>query len=113
MRTKNVLINGFEEIKILQQYMYLSEEHTVLVKNSIDVPLEIYMGENYHYYCRNLNFPNLPATNWSEHMTVNTMLAIIKQLKESPARRFPDKFSNGWEEVKSLLEANLILNVDV
>lgn len=102
MRTKNVLLDGFENIKILQQYLYMSEDNFITIENSIGVKLEIRMGENLHYYCKNTNFPDLPDTCWSDRMHPETMLSIIEQLKEEPAIEFPDSFKNRWEEIKMI-----------
>ena len=29
MRTKDILVNGFEDIKILLQYLYMNKNHTI------------------------------------------------------------------------------------
>lgn len=110
VRTKDILIDGFEDIRILQQYLYMSEEHFIEIENSIGVKLQIRMGENLHYYCKNMNFPNLPDACWSESMTNETMLAIIEQLKEKQATEFPSRFKSRWEELKTITLMNLYQN---
>lgn len=111
MRTKDILTDGFENIKTLQQYLYMSEEHFIEVENSIGVKLQIRMGENLHYYCKNMNFPDLPDMCWSENMTIETMLAIIEQLSEKCAVEFPGRFDNRWEEIKMLTLTQMALNI--
>lgn len=111
MRTRDVLVEGFDNIKILQQYLYMSEEHFIEIENSIGVKLQIRMRDNLHYYCKNMNFPDLPDMYWSENMTNETMLAIIDQLKEKEAIEFPLRFDNRWEEIRGLALMQLSLNV--
>lgn len=113
MRTKDILIDGFENIKILQQYLYMSEEHDVLIHNSIGVPLKIRMDENCIYRCQNMNFPDVPETNWSERMTIDETLNLIEVLKEEPAVEFPQRFENRWEEIKALTQTNVALNCNL
>lgn len=110
MRTTDVLLQGFENIKILQQYLYISEEHSITITNCIGVQLQIRMGENLHYYCKNMNFPNLPDACWSDNMHPTTMLNIIDQLKEIPAIEFPQSFANRWEEIKMITMTNVTQN---
>lgn len=110
MRTKDMLVNGFEDLATLLQYLYMSEDHSIEVENAIGVPLQIRMDENLRCFCKNLNFPHLPATNWTEEMSVPTIMAIIDQLKEKPATEFPQKFPSRWEEIKILTRTQLSLN---
>ena len=109
-RNNKILLEGFEEIKILQQYLYMSEEHFIEVKNSIDVTLQIRMRENLHYYVKNMNYADLGETCYSDEMTNETMLAIISHLKESPAVDFPDCFKSRWEEIKMTTMTNVTQN---
>lgn len=111
MRTRDMLIEGFENIKILQQYLYMSEEHSILIYNSIGVPLRLRMDDNGRYMCQNMHFPDLPETCWDKIMTVNVTLNVIEQLKEEPAVEFPQRFENRWEEIKALTQTNVSLNL--
>lgn len=111
MRTRDILVDGFNDILILQRYLYMSEEHYIEITNSIGVKLHIRMGENLHYYCKNTNFPDVPESCWSSDMTNNTMLAIIDQLKEVPAVEYPGRFRSRWEEIKALTGIQMSLNV--
>jgi len=111
MRSSIVLIEKFEDIKVLQQYLYMHESHFVEVTNVINVTLRIRMDENLDYYCKNMNFPDVQDMFWSEDMTNKTMLSIIRQLKDSPAIEFPERFESRWDEIKTLTLANLSLNV--
>lgn len=111
MRTNDILIDGFDNIRTLQRYLYMSEEHYIEVENVIGVKLQIRMSENLHYYCKNMNFPDLPGTCWSDNMTNENMLAIIDQLKESPAVEFPNSFKSRWEEIVTITSANVVQNM--
>ena len=102
MRTNDILIGGFDDICTLQRYLYMSEEHYIEIENIIGVKLQIRMRENLHYYCKNMNFPDLPDACWSENMTNEKMLAIIDQLKENPAVEFPNRFKSRWEEIVAI-----------
>ena len=77
MRSKTVLLQGFDNIKILQQYLYLSEENYVEVENSIGVKLRINMSDDTRYKCINMNFPDLPAIDYTSNIDIGTMLSII------------------------------------
>ena len=111
MRTNDILIGGFDNICTLQRYLYMSEEHYIEIENIIGVKLQIRMRENLHYYCKNMNFPNLPDICWSDNMTNENMLAIIDQLKEKPAVEFPNSFKSRWEEIVTITSANVVQNM--
>lgn len=102
MRTNDILLDGFNDIRTLQRYLYMSEEHYIEVKNVIGVKLRIRMGENLHYYCKNMNFPDSKETCYSDSMTNETILNIIDQLRENPATEFPNGFKSRWDEIKAL-----------
>lgn len=93
-----------------QRYLYMSDEHYIEIENVIGVKLRIRMGENLHYYCKNMNFPDLPDACFSESMTNKTMLGIIDQLKENPATEYPNSFKNRWDEIVSITSANVAQN---
>lgn len=110
MRTNDILLDGFNDIRTLQRYLYMSDEHYIEIENVIGVKLRIRMGENLHYYCKNMNFPDLPDACFSESMTNKTMLGIIDQLKENPATEYPNSFKNRWDEIVSITSANVAQN---
>lgn len=66
MRTNDILLDGFNDIRTLQRYLYMSDEHYIEIENVIGVKLRIRMGENLHYYCKNMNFPDLPDACFSD-----------------------------------------------
>lgn len=109
MRTNTILLDSFEDIKILQQYLYMSEEHTITIQNTIGVDLILRMDENLHFYSKNTQFPDVPEMDLSSTMTIPTMLSIIEQLKEQPTQILKTK-ENRWEEIKSLCRTNVAHN---
>ena len=111
MRSNIVLVKKFEDIKILQQYLYMHEGHFVEVTNVINVTLRIRMDENLDYWCQNTNYPDLPESFWSTSMTNDIILSIIEQLSDAPAIKYPERFKSRWEEIKTLTLANLSLNM--
>ena len=106
-RSKDILMHGFDEIKILLQYLYMSEEHFVVVDNSI-CKLEIRMSPSMQLTAKNLNFPNIPAS--ARDIVLPELLGIIEQLEETPAAEYPKSFQNRWEEIKTICADNLVNN---
>ena len=106
MRTNDMLINGFEDIKILMQYLYMSEDHSIVIHNSIGVPLEFSLREDLVCMCKNLNFPEMDARRYD--LTPDKLYDIVQVLKEEPAK----DFENRWNEIKTVTLANVALNCD-
>ncbi len=109
MRDTKTLFDTFEDIKTLCQYLYMSEDHEILIHNSIGVPLKIYMREDLEIMSQNMNFPELPPMHLGD-ATPSKLCDIITCLKEEPALEIPDSFRNRWEEVKALTGMQLGLN---
>lgn len=110
MRVRNVLIDDFNKISTLMRYLYMSDEHSIEVENTLGVTLKITMGEDLNFYCTNMNFPDIPPTNWSSEMTINRMLDIIAQLEEKPAKMY-SSFDSRWQEISDITQTNLALNI--
>lgn len=109
MRRSDILIEGFDNIERLCQYLYISEDHKVNVKNSIGVPLEVRMDENMRFKVKNLNFPDCPEM--SNDLTFESLLRIVDQLKEQDAVEYPNRFDNRWHEISEMTAMNLSLNI--
>lgn len=109
MRRSDILIEGFDNIERLCQYLYMSEDHKINVKNSIGVPLEIRMDENMRFKIKNLNFPDCPE--FRDDLTFETLLGIVDKLKEQEAVEFPNRFDNRWQEIEEMTAMNLSLNL--
>lgn len=108
MRTKEKLAN-FKDVMILCQYLYLSNHHFISIDNGMAI-LEIRMNDNFGFSVKNLNFPELAATGYTESMNVPNMLGIIEHLKKVPAVEYKDNFSNRWEEIRTVVIINGLLN---
>ena len=113
MRTKDVLVDVFEDIKILCQYLYMSDTNKIKIRNSIGVPLELYMDDNLRILCKNLNFPDVPPMDYSSEMHPDGLWSVIECLKEEPPEEIKNgRFDNRWEEIKNICRSNVALNID-
>ena len=111
MRNADVLLTDFNEIKLLYQYLYMSEEHYIDVK-TLGATLRITLNENLNFRCQNLNFPDLPATSYNDMMTLNQALGIIEQLKETPGILGYQKNQSRWEEIAEITQIQVALTAD-
>lgn len=110
MRTKDTLM-AMENIALLCQYLYMSEEHSITFNNGI-TDLTIRMADNLSVMCKNIRFQDLPESNWTDNFTPLNCLNIIENLKTMPAEEYKESFENRWEEIKSITLHNLALNRD-
>lgn len=108
MRTKDNLFL-LKEISILLQYLYMNEKHTVTFNNGL-TDLQIRMDENFNVWCKNVQFPDIPESNFNGQMTTLYMLGVIQILQNVPPVEFENSFKNRWEEIKQITLANLALN---
>lgn len=109
MRKRSVL-KTIEDLKTILQYLYLDESHTVTVENVIQVPFELSVDDQGNLLGRNLNFPELPKTDWNEALTVPNIRDMVSQLEEQDAVRFPDSYPNRWEEIKGIVSIQMAVN---
>ena len=107
MRNVNTLLD-LEEISVLWQYLYMSEDHYITVDNGV-TKLEIRMRENCSFHAKNLNFPDLPDLEYTDMMVIPNMLGIIDQLKNVPPVEFTE-FKSRWEELRTITLANVVQN---
>lgn len=107
MRTREVLIEGFEDVKILLQYLYMNEDHNIDISNGI-TKLRIKLAENLEVLQMNLSFPHLGYI--CRDMRIEEWLACVKQLKEQPSDCGYGNFSNKWEEIKIITLTQVALN---
>lgn len=106
MRRNDVLIDKMEEIKILLQWLYMSEDNKIEIKGKFANTL-VWMNENLEFKAQNLMFEDLPEMDFTTTMTVPFMAGLIENLKKENAATFPNKFSSRWEEIKELALTNL------
>lgn len=109
MRSKDIL-KEFEDITILNQYLYMNEDNYVDYFNGITT-LRIKMNEDCEYLAINLAFPNLKPLKISSDMSINFIKYIIENLKEQEPILKNTRFQNRWEEIKDTTLANLSLNL--
>lgn len=108
MRRKEILL-GFNDLKILLQYLYMEPTNCIVIHNCIEVPLRLRMNDRGAVLCKNLNFPDVEETDWTREIMSN-ISAIVDQLQTVPAIEHPDSFNNRWEEIKSILQIQMSLN---
>lgn len=108
MRNKEILL-GFNDLKILLQYLYLEPSNAIVIQNCINVPLRLRMNDRGVVLCQNLNFPDGEETNWTEELFLN-INAIVDQLKEIQAIEYPKNFKSRWDEIKTLSQLQMSLN---
>lgn len=106
MRTNDVLLDGFRDIKILFQYLYMSGEHSITVNNGV-CDLKLSMDENLRIWQKNMNFPDLDST--VREIQLAEMLCIVEQLKEQKPQIYK-RFVNRWEEIKQITTINVAQN---
>lgn len=109
MRSKDIL-KEFEDVTILNQYLYMNEDNYIDYFNGITT-LRIKMNEDCEYLAINLAFPNLKPLKCSNDMTVNFIRNIIENLKQQEPILKNTRFQNRWEEIKDTTLANLSLNL--
>ena len=68
------------------------------------------MDENFNIWCRNLQFPDIPESDFSKQMTTLYMLGVIQILQNTSPVEFKNAFANRWEKIKQITLANLALN---
>lgn len=109
MRERSVL-KTMEDLKTILQYLYLDESHTIKVENVIQVPFELSMDDQGNLLGQNLNFPELPKTNWNEALTVPNIRDMVSQLEEQDAVQFPGSYPNRWEEIKGIVSIQMAVH---
>ena len=106
VRRKEILL-GFNDLKILLQYLYMEPTNCIVIHNCIKVPLRLRMNDRGAVLCKNLNFPDVEETDWTREIMCN-ITAIVDQLQTVPATEYPDSFKNRWEEIKGI--SQMLLN---
>lgn len=107
MRNNVRLLDTTENMKVIYQYLYMSEEHAIIVNNRM-TDLELSMDDDGNILCRNMNYPDLPKTRYNDKMNLAVIEAIVSQLEAQPAQK--DYFNNRWEEVKEITNVNAAHN---
>ena len=108
MRLKQVL-DDIDDVAILYKYLYLDPNHKVTFNNGL-TDLQIHMTDGCAILCKNMSFPDLPETNFSDTVTLIYAMGIIGILKNTAPEEFPQRFSSRWDEIKTITQANCALN---
>lgn len=108
MRTKDVLFS-LKDVKTLLQYLYLNDQHSIRIANGATT-LQIHMTDQMRFIADDLSFSDISAMDYTEAMTLPTIMGVIKQLKSQPPEEFPNRFPNRWEEIENITNANVSLN---
>jgi len=107
MRSKDIL-KEFEDITILNQYLYMNEDNYVDYFNGITT-LRIKMNEDCEYLAINLAFPNLKPLKCSNDMTINFIRNIIENFKKQEPILKNTRFQNRWEEISTVVSMSKTL----
>ena len=105
MRTKEVLVTGFEEVKILMQYLYMNEEHKIKIPNNLTT-LCISMNEE----METINYDSHLGFKHKRPMELSEQFSCVELLKEQPSDYEHGQFQNKWEEIKAITLMNVALN---
>ena len=108
MRTKDILLNDFDRVKTLCQYLYMDENHYIDVDNFFTT-LRIRMNDSFGFTCKNLKFPDVPEMNYTEEMSIRQIIGICYRL-ESMEPMFNYGHKNRWEEIESITLTQCALN---
>lgn len=103
MRDRTILLESFDEIKILQQFLYMDADNSVSMKNKLGVIVQIRLTDDLQYLGKNLQFPNVPEMNFDGEMNLKVFRELIQQLKLQPAISNTSRFKSRWEEICELL----------
>lgn len=105
MRTKSML-NKFDDVNTLIKYLYMYEDKSITVKNSMNIDIEIKIDDECNLYRAN-DVTNLKVFL---NLSYSELLNVVEQLKEIPAIEFPNRFSSRFEEIKTMTNMSLALN---
>lgn len=98
MRTKDTLLHLTNEIRILLQYLYLDEKHNIKYNDK-----SIGLNESLEFVDINKN--ELININFED------LKSIIRILKIQSPIDYPTSFTNRWEEIKTITNINVSLNM--
>lgn len=110
MRTKEHLLHTFNDVKILLQYLYMDEKHTITVSNGI-TDLRIKLNEDFTAQAMNLSFPELGYSY--RPMDFREWYGCVKQLKNMPSTSPMFVGKTAWEEIADTTFVNLAFNEGV
>ena len=104
MRNVEVFTYGFNNIKTLCQYLYMSPTNVVHARNSLGFNVEYRMTDDLHFMGRLLNTSY--EVDYTDKMTIPEMLNIINQLKSAKPEAYINAYENRWEEIEEIVQNN-------
>ena len=108
MRNTAILSTGFEDIKTLYQYLYLSPDNFLDFVSSDGRYMRVKMDDECNFVIMFLGEGN--STKDALIQTdIAFLLTVIRNLKEQPAIETINKFNNRWEEIQHITKYNLAL----
>ena len=102
-------LDAIDDISMLLKYLYMDEDAYVLFENSIGVKFKLTIDKNLELTRTMVNGVSSPVSIDGNDITPSVLLAIVEQIKEQPAEQFPDRFTNRWEEIKTMTLSNIAL----
>lgn len=109
MRSRDCLINDFDDIKVLLQYLYMNEKHSIIVENIYGIKLKYTMDENLHITCLNLK-TNSTIGTYNSFSSPIQMLELIEYLKSEEPLELNNSAKNRWEEIRTIVKSTVALN---
>ena len=108
MRTREVLVEGFEDVKTLMQYLYMDENNYITIPGQFS-KFQFSMDENMEIYNYDRHF------NIKQHrpLSLSEWLSCVEHLKGQPSDCDYGNFSNKWEEIKTITLMQVALNKGV
>lgn len=107
------MIKGFEDIKVLYQFLYQSEEHYIEIPSVTGSIITLHMSQECRFIGKNSALPDIPEIDYTCDMSIPMLLQIIQELKNTPAIEFPKRFENRWEEIMTISNTNVALNMKI
>ena len=106
-------IYGFkhlDDVNILLKYLYMSEDNSISYKNAINVEFKLNMDEDFSLI-KTMVTGAMPGQKFNgDELSISDLIAIVEQLKDSPAIEFPDQFVNRFDEIKNMMAMTMSLN---
>ena len=106
-------IYGFkhlDDVNILLKYLYTSEDNSISYTNAIDIEFKLSMNEDFSL-TKTMVTGAMPGQKFNgDELSILDLIAIVEQLKDSPAIEFPDQFTNRFDEIKNTTAITMSLN---
>ena len=102
-------LDAIDDISMLLTYLYMDENAYVTFENSIGVKFKLTIDKDLELTRTMINGASRPVSMDGNDITPSVLLTIVEQIKEQPAEQFPNRFTNRWEEIKTMTLSNITL----